>query len=121
MNYPRVIKAGSAAVKVYRNRHPRTATGFIFQVAWHAGGARKLQQFTDESAALEEARLRARQIAAGRIGAATISKPDRDELHAARQIAGKVPLLAAMKEWRRAYDLSGGASHRRSRIMGGPQ
>lgn len=108
MKYPRTIKAGSASVRVYRNRHPRTASGYIFQVSWHVGGNRKLQQFTKEAAALEEARLRAEQLASGRTDAAAISKPDRDELCAAREIVGKAPLLAALREWKSAHEITDG-------------
>src|SRR5262245_42513040 len=104
----RVIAAGSAVVKVYRNAHPRTASGYIYQVSWHSGGIRRLQQFTDENAAVEEARLRAGQISTGQLEASTISRPDRDELRAAREISQSVPLLAALKEWRKAYDLTDG-------------
>lgn len=108
MKYPRAIKAGSTVVKVYRTKHKSTASGFIYQVAWTSHGARKIQQFTVEDEALDEARLRASQLASGRIDAASIGKPDRDELHAARQIVGTVPLLSALKEWAKAHELTNG-------------
>lgn len=108
MNYPKLIKSGSAVVRVYRTKHARMASGFVYQVAWTVAGSRKLRQFADEAAALEEARLRAGQLAAGRIDAATIGRPDMDELRAARQIVGKTPLLAALKEWAKASEITQG-------------
>jgi integrase len=109
MRFPKAIKAGSAVVKVYKTRHKSTAAGFVYQVAWTAKGVRMLQQFTNLAAALEEGRLRANQLASGRIDAASISKPDRDELQAAREVIGtKGQLLPAVREWRRAFDLTGG-------------
>jgi integrase len=108
VRYPKAIKHGSAVVKVYRVKHKTAAAGFVYSVAYVTSGARKVQQFTVEAEAIEEARLRAAQIASGRGDAASIGKPDRDELMVVRQLAGKVPLLAAMKEWRKAHDVSGG-------------
>ena len=109
MRFPKLIKAGSAVVKLYKTRHASTASGFIYQVGWTVGGVRRLQQFTDLNAALEEGRLRASQLASGQIDAATIGKPDRDELHAAREIVrGKGQLLPALREWVAAYNLTGG-------------
>ncbi len=109
MRYPRSIKCGSAVVKIYRTRHGSTASGFVFQVGYVVAGIRKLQQFASEVDAEEEARLRAAQLAAGRIESATIGKPDRDELLAARQIVGKkCQLLSALREWSKAHDLTRG-------------
>ena len=109
MRYPRAIKRGSAVVKIYRNKHGSTASGYVYQVAYVVGGGRKLQQFASELDAEEEARLRATQLAAGRIDSATVGKPDRDELIAARQIVGqKGQLLSALREWAKAHELTGG-------------
>jgi integrase len=109
MKFPKAVKSGSSVVRIYRTKHHGTATGFVYQLAWTVGGVRRLQQFVDLDEAMEEARLRAAQLASGRIDAATISKPDRDELQAARQIvAGKGQLLPALREWAKAYTLTGG-------------
>jgi integrase len=108
VRFPKTIKQGSAVVKVYRVKHRTAKAGCVYSVAYVIAGARRLQQFTDLDAALEEARLRVGQLATGRVEAASISKPDRDELRSAQQLAGKVPLLAALKEWRHAHDLSRG-------------
>ncbi|MBW7893690.1 MAG: site-specific integrase [Opitutaceae bacterium] len=37
-----------------------------------------------------------------------VSRADREELDALRRLAGNTPPLAAMKEWKRAHDLTGG-------------
>src|SRR4051794_18674822 len=109
MRFPKSIKVGSTVVKVYRTKHKSTASGWVYQVAWVIGGARKLQQFTEEDVALEEARLRAGQLASGRMDSASLGKPDRDELLAARQIvSGRGQLLPALREWAKAYDLTNG-------------
>ncbi len=106
--YPKVVRVGSVGVKIYRNKHARTASGWIFQVAWVSASGRRISQFTDEAAALEEARLKATQLAAGRIEGAEMGRSDRDELQAARVLAGDVPVLAALDEWRKARALAGG-------------
>lgn len=106
--WPREIRAGSASTKIFRIKHHGTKSGFAFVVAWYANGQRKRQKFANQSDALHEARLRAEQINSGQIEAAGFSKQDRDELLAARNISGNVPLLAALKEWRRAHSLTSG-------------
>jgi integrase len=105
--WPKSVKVGSATTKVYRMKHPRTVSGFIYVVSWHSAGRRLRQKFADPEAAMTEARLRATQISAGGIEASTVSKADRDELHAARRIAGDTPLLSVVQEWHRARELTG--------------
>lgn len=57
---------------------------------------------------MEEARLRAAQLAAGRIEGMEMGRSDRDELQAARSLAGDIPIVAAMQEWRQARELTNG-------------
>jgi len=106
--WPRKVKAGSVTVKVYRLHHCRAAQGHVYAVAWNVGGTRRMRQFTDERAAMEEARLKADQLAAGKIEAAGLSREDRDELLHAREIAGKVPVIAALQEWAKASEIAQG-------------
>ncbi len=106
--WPKSIKVGSAVVKVYRIRHGTSSTGWTFVVSWHSGGRRHRQKCSTSAVALSEARLRAEQINGGQVEAAGFSKHDRDELLAARKLAGDVPLLAAMQEWLRARELTAG-------------
>src|SRR5215216_7891517 len=105
-SFPRSIKIGSVVVKVYRLRHPTTANGWVYSVAWGTVTGRKMKQFADEAAAMEEARLKAAQLASGRIEAADLTRGDRDELYAAREICGTTPIIVALKEWARARDLT---------------
>lgn len=102
------VKAGSVSVPIYRNAHDTNASGWTFVVAWHSPNGRKRAKFASESAAVEEARLRAGQLANGRAEASDVSRADREELLNARRLAGDVPLLAALKEWRKAADLTQG-------------
>jgi len=106
--FPRIVQAGNASVRVYRVAHKSTATGWAYIVAWHTAQGRKPAQFADESEAMEEARLKAAQLNAGRVEGASMSIGDRDELQAARKMADKMPLVAAMEEWKKARDLTGG-------------
>ena len=91
--YPRIVKHGSVQVKVYRVKQKTTATGWAYVVAWVSGGRRRLQQFAAESDAMEEARLKAAQVAEGRTESADLSREDRDDLVAAREICSDVPRL----------------------------
>lgn len=107
--FPKSVKVGSVVVKVYRIKHKTTKSGWAYSVAHIAqGGARKLTQFADLAQAMEEARLKAGQLAAGRIEGAEMSRSERDDLQAAREICGEVPLIAALQEWKRVRDLTNG-------------
>lgn len=103
--FPKNVKAGGVVVKVYRVRHSLTKGGFAFSLR---AGARNLGQFSTLEKAMEEARLKAAQLQAGRIEAADLSREDRDQLLEARKICGQVPLLAALQEWSRARTLTNG-------------
>jgi hypothetical protein len=65
-------------------------------------------KFADLADATQEARLKAAQLNAGRIEGAEMTRTDRDELQAAREAVGEVPLLAAIAEWRKARELTAG-------------
>jgi hypothetical protein len=80
----------------------------VFTAAWYTGGQRQTRQFQDYPTAYAEATLKAEQLAAGRVEGAEMSRGDRDELQAMRKLADKVPPVAAMEEWRKARDLTGG-------------
>lgn len=105
--YPKVVKNGSVTVRVYRLSHSTTASGYVYAVSWISQNGRKLAQFAHEEAALAEARLKATQLAAGRVEGAEMSRGDRDELQAARSLAGTTPILAALEEWKRAREIAG--------------
>lgn len=106
--WPKDITVGNVSVKVYRVKHASAATGFAYVVAYKHGNQRKLEKFSDPDEALREARVKADQLNAGRIEGASMSQGDRDELQAARQLAGAATVMSALKEWARARDLTGG-------------
>ena len=108
--YPKAIKAGSAVVRVYRVRHKTTANGSAYTIAWTAEGRYRQQQFAIEAEALEEARLKASQLTSGQIEASSMTRSDRDDLQAAREICGQTPLLSALEEWRKVRELTQGQS-----------
>jgi integrase len=106
--WPKVVKAGSVGVTVYRMRHATARTGWTYVVAWVTPAGRQRRKFTDAGAALDEARLKADQLHAGRVEGAEMSRGDRDELQAARALAKDVPVVAALKEWAEARALCAG-------------
>ncbi len=106
--WPREIKDGSVVVKVYRNKHHGTASGWIFVVAWTTAEGRQREKFADEGEAIGAARVKAAQLKSGRVEGASMSTGDRDELQAARALTGAVPLLAAVREWAKGREISGG-------------
>ncbi len=96
---------------VYRNvQHVKRGGGkyWVYVVAWQSPAGRKREKFADQKAALSEARIKAAQLAVGRIEGASMSTGDRDELAAARKLANRTPLLAALEEWSKAVQLTNG-------------
>lgn len=112
VKFPQTLKRGSVVVKVYRVQRP-ARTGrpaqTLFTLSWHAGGARYTKQFADHSAAVDEGKLKLEQLSAGKIDAAAeVTIEDAAALAEARRLAGDVPLVAALGEWKRARELTGG-------------
>ncbi len=112
MRFPQVLKRGSVAVKVYKvNRPARSGrpAQTLFTLVWYTGEKRNTKQFSSAAAAMEEGKLKLDQLAAGRVDAAAeMTIEDAATLAEARRLAGEVPLVAALGEWRRARELAGG-------------
>lgn len=108
--WPKRITVGSVTVKIYRSKVRTNASGFGYDVVWTTPSeGRQKQQFADPTRAQDEARIKAGQLAVGRVEGAEMTTGDRDELRAARAaVRGKRPLLAAVDEWLKAWDLTGG-------------
>ncbi len=108
VRFPKRLVQGNSKVTIYRTKHTKTASGFIYQVAWYdASNARRLKQFTDPAEAISDGKRRLEQIAAGEIDAAGITNADLKELRKARELAGEVPLLSALAEWKAARQHGG--------------
>lgn len=105
-HFPVTIKRGSISVRIYRLI--RADGRMVFTLSWHSGGRRFTKQFADYDGAYSEGTIKADQLNAGRIEGAEMSRGDRDELQAARELAGATTVLAALREWGRAKDLTQG-------------
>lgn len=106
--WPKAFTVGSVVVKVYEVKHPTNASGKAYVVSYHTPTGRKTVKFASPEAAMDEAWLRAEKLAAGKVEAAEMTGGEREELAAARELAGDVPLLAVLREWREAYRLAAG-------------
>jgi integrase len=106
--WPRIVSAGSSSVTIYEVKHPTNASGKAYVLAWRTPNGRITQKFSDPDAATTEARIKVSQLASGRVEGASMSQGDRDELQAARKLAGDTPLLAALEEWVKARQLTAG-------------
>ena len=74
VRFPIVVKRGSCAVKIYRDRKPE---GTYYRVAYHLGGKRHRLNFRDLQAATNEAEAKASQLSRGDVDAAQLSGRDR--------------------------------------------
>jgi integrase len=106
--WPKKVTVGNVTIPVYRVAHATAKSGYAYVVAHRTNGYRQLQKFADADEAIQEARTKATQLAAGRVEGAEMSRSDRDELQAARKMAGKTPLLSAIAEWAEANQLTVG-------------
>lgn len=95
-------------MKIYAVKSVTNASGKAYVLAWSTAEGRKIQKFADPAEAIREGKVKAGQIAMGQTVAAGMSSSDRDELHAARLIAGTTPLLAALREWQKISEITKG-------------
>jgi integrase len=72
--FPIVVKRGSCAVKIYRDRK---ATGTYYRVAYHIGGKRHRLHHNDLEKAIAEAEAKAAQLSRGDIDAVQLTGRDR--------------------------------------------
>ena len=107
--FPIVIRRGSCAVKIYRDRKP---TGTYYRVAYHIGGKRHRLHHNDLEKAIAEAEAKAAQLSRGDVDAAQLNGRDRlvygRALDAVKQF--DVPLDAVAIEYSQARKLLDGAS-----------
>ena len=105
--FPIVVKRGSCAVKIYRDRKP---TGTYYRVAYHIGGKRHRLHHYDLEKAIAEAEAKAAQLSRGDIDAVQLTGRDRlvygRALEAIREHA--LPLDAAALEYSEARKLLDG-------------
>ena len=107
--WPRHVTVGNVTVTVYRQAHKTSRSGWTYVVAYRdENGVRQRPKHQTPEAAMEEARLKAEQLDAGRVGVASMTVGDREELAAMRSLSGSTPPLAALREWVAARDLTGG-------------
>ena len=107
--FPIVIKRGSCAVKIYRDRKP---AGTYYRVCYHLGGKRLRLNFADLEEAKDEAEAKAAQLSRGDMDAIQISGKDRliygRALDAVKDYG--VPLDAVALEYSGARKLLDGVS-----------
>ena len=101
------MTAGSAVVTVYKLAHRTNKTGWTYLLTYTTPEGRKRIKFSEPEAAIAEARIVAGKLAAGLIEGAALSRGERDEYLAAKDIAGSFPLISALKEWARVRELCG--------------
>src|SRR5438874_12576272 len=105
--FPIVVKRGTCAVKIYRDRKP---TGTYYRVAYHIGGKRHRLHHNDLEKAIAEAEAKAAQLSRGDVDAAQLSGRDRlvygRALDAVREHG--LPLDAAAIEYSEARKLLDG-------------
>ncbi len=102
--WPRTVKVGATAVKVYRQE--RNGTPY-FYVADYSGGARKMRSFPSEDTALAEAGRLARLIATGDSVAARFAGKDAASYARALELLAPigVPVELAIASFVRAFEI----------------
>ena len=107
VRFPIIVKRGSCAVKIYRDRKP---TGTYYRVAYYLGGRRHRLNFSDFQAAQDEAEAKASQLSRGDVDAMQLNGEDRLEYGRAKDAVKQfdLPLDAAAIEYSEARKLLNG-------------
>jgi integrase len=107
--FPIIVKRGSCAVKIYRDRKP---SGTYFRVAYQIGGKRHRLSFSDLDKAKAEAEAKASQLSRGDVDAMQLTARDRlvygRAVEAVREHG--LPLDAAALEYSEARKMLEGVS-----------
>ena len=114
--YPLKVKAGNVVITIYEISARTNKNGKAYRLVWSTPFGTKNTTRADPAEALEEARIKAAQLAAGRIEGAEMTRTDRDELAAARRMTLGKPLLSVLEEWKNAHELTGGLLMEAARI-----
>ena len=106
-SFPLTVKAGSTAVKIYRDSKP---SGDYFRVVYHLGGKRHRLNFHDLDEARAEARTKAAQLARGDAEAVQLTGKNRLAYGRALDVVKEfgIPLDAAAIEYAEARKILGG-------------
>lgn len=109
ITFPLTVKAGSTAVKIYRDAKP---SGDYFRVVYQLGGKRHRLNFRDLETAKVEAQAKAAQLSRGDVDAMQLT--GRDRLTYGRALdavkAFDIPLDAAAIDYAEARKILGGHS-----------
>jgi len=107
IRFPIVIKRGSSAVKIYRDRKPE---GVYYRVVYHLGGRRHRLNINDLDNSLNEAGAKASQLSRGDVDAAQLSGKDRLEYGRAKDVVREfaLPLDAVAIEYKEARNFLDG-------------
>src|SRR5262249_35282651 len=101
-NFPKVVKVGSAVVKVYRGKVKKQRRSYdLFTVAWFEHGTRQRRTFGGFADAKHAAQEIALRIAQGRADAVELSGADRDSYVKAIEKLRPfdIPLHGAIEEY----------------------
>ncbi len=106
--YPATLKHGFAAVKIYRFKKTKTAKTWTFNVRWKEGTKATNRRFSVEAEAVQFARDTLEYLNSAKRDSDLLWREHKEEYLIAQDLAGEIPVLTAMREWRLATELSGG-------------
>jgi integrase len=110
LKFPHKIKHRNATVTIYKSRRKDTKSGFIYEIAYRdPDGKRVKKQIVDLDDALAWAREKVEILSSGKMEAANVHPADLEQLASAKRILGDFPILSAIKEWKKANDLTEGS------------
>ncbi len=108
-HFPLIIKHRNATVTIYKIKRKDTSTGFIYSVSWIDANRKRIQkQLVKLADAKALAREKAEFLSSGKQEAADMDRSQLEELVFAKRITKDIPLLSAIQEWKKAYDMTGG-------------
>ncbi len=107
--FPHTLKNGSVRVKVYRIPNKKSSTGFTFIVRWFEGrNCPKDKRMVRLEDAMDFAERQADYLNSAKYDADRLRRDQKEAYVLAQDLAGDTPVVTAIREWKKAKEISGG-------------
>lgn len=107
--FPHTLKNGSVRVKVYRIPNKKSSTGYTYIVRWFEGrNCPKDKRSIHLDDAVDFAERQATYLTSAKYDADRLRRDQKEAYVLAQDLVGDTPVVTAIREWKKAKEISGG-------------